>query len=307
MASIQIKFTISQFLKRFPNDEKCLEEIKQLRWPSGLIPCSKCNKATKHYKVSGRTAYACEFCGNHIYPLAGTVFDKTSTSLRLWFYAIYLMAQTRAGISAKQLQRELGVTYKTSWRMFKQIRALMADNSTNIENGGNPLDGIVEIDETFIGGKGKNRKKVWIQGIEERQKQVVMGIVKRGGMAYLKHIPNTGKWTLLKQIKDNVSSQAKVYTDEYAGYIQLKYHGYFHESVNHGNNEFVRGEVHTQNIENIWSNLKRGIIGVYRAVSAKYLQAYIDEYSFRYNHRFEQGQMFELILQQVANVKMIRT
>lgn len=183
----------------------------------------------------------------------------------------------------------------------------MADNSTNIENGGNPLDGIVEIDETFIGGKGKNRKKIWIQGVEERQKQVVLGMVKRGGMAYLKHIPNTGKWTLLKQIKDNVSTKAKVYTDEYAGYIQLKYHGYYHDSVNHGNSEFVRGEVHTQNIENIWSNLKRGIVGVYRAVSAKYLQAYVDEYSFRYNHRFEQGQMFDLILNQVANVKIIRT
>lgn len=113
------KFTISQFLKRFPTDEKCLEEIKQLRWPSGLIPFAKCGKETKYYKVTGRTAYACEFCGNHVYPLVGNIFDKTPTSLRLWFYAIYLMTQTRSGISAKQLQRELVVTYKTAWRMFK--------------------------------------------------------------------------------------------------------------------------------------------------------------------------------------------
>src|SRR3989344_2885988 len=143
------KFTLSQFLKRFPDDDKCLEEVKQLRWPD-LVPCDKCGKSTKHHKVEGRKSYACQWCGSHVYPLAGTIFDKTTTSLQLWFYAIYLMVQTRAGISAKQLQRELGVTYKTAWRMFTQIRKLMSDS-------GSPLDGEVEVDETFIGGKTSNR------------------------------------------------------------------------------------------------------------------------------------------------------
>lgn len=294
------KFTISQFLLRFPTDEKCLEEIKQTRWPKGLVPCSKCNKETKHYKVTGRTAYACEFCGNHVFPLAGTVFDKTTTSLRLWFYAIYLMTQTRAGISAKQLQRELGVTYKTAWRIFKQIRALMADGS------GNPLDGIVEADETFVGGKAKNRKNEWRQSEMAKQKEVLMGIVQRHGKVYIKHIPNTGKWTLLKQIKDNVSPRARIFTDDYQGYTQLKYHGYDHDSVNHTAGEYVRENVHTQNIENVWSHLKRGITGVYRMVSAKYLQAYADEYAFRYNNRNLKGRMFDLLLEQVPQVKMIR-
>lgn len=295
------KFTISQFLQRFPTDESCLEEIKNTRWPNGLIPCLKCDKETKHYKVTKRTAYACEFCGSHVFPLARTIFDKTTTSLRLWFYAIYLMTQTRSGISAKQLQRELGVTYKTAWRMFKQIRALMADGS------GDPLDGEVEVDETFVGGKAKNRKKEWHQGIEEKQKEILMGMVKRDGKVYIKHIPNTGKWTLLEQIKGHISPKARIYTDDYQGYTQLRYNGYDHNSVNHNAGEYVKGEVHTQNIENVWSHLKRGITGVYRIVSAKYLQAYADEFAFRYNNRHAQGKMFDLLLNQVPEVKMVRS
>lgn len=292
------KFTISQFLRRFPNDDACLEEIKNLRWPKGTITCAKCGRANKHYKVEGRTAYACSFCGNHVYPLAGTIFDKTTTPLRLWFYAIYLMAQTRAGISAKQLQRELGVTYKTAWRMFKQIRTLMADNN------GTPLDGIVEVDETFVGGKTSNRKSKF--GIGSTDKEVVMGMVAREGKAYLRHVKNTGKWTLLEQIKLNVSPTARVFTDEFGSYISLPKYGYEHESVIHSTSQYVKGEVHTQNIENVWSHLKRGIFGVYRVVSKKYLQCYVDEYAFRYNNRRAGGQMFDLILKQVPEVRMLR-
>lgn len=210
------------------------------------------------------------------------------------------MIQTRAGISAKQLQRELGVTYKTAWRIFKQVRLLMA------ENNGNSLDGIVELDETFVGGKGKNRKNEWRMGIEEKQKEVVMGMVKRGGKVYLRHITNTGKWALLKQIKENVSPTARVFTDQYGSYVHLPRYGYIHDFVNHKINEYVRGDVHTQNIENVWSHLKRGITGVYRVVSTKYLQSYADEFAFRYNYRGLQGRMFDLLLGQVSEVKMLR-
>ena len=291
------KFTISQFLNRFPNDKACLEEIKNLRWPSGLIPCKECEKATPHYKVTGRKSYACQWCGSHIYPLARTIFDQSPTPLRLWFYAIYIMAQTRAGISAKQLQRELGVTYKTAWRMFKQIRMLMNDTT------GTPLTGTVEMDETFVGGKAKNRTKLWNPDTD--MKEVVFGAVERGGKAYLKHVPNTGKWTLLKQIQEHVSPKARVITDEYKSYTQLPRFGYRHDWVNH-RWEHVRGDIHTQNIENVWSHLKRGIRGVYRVVSRKYLQAYVDEYAFRYNNRKVGGKMFDLILTQVPNVKVLR-
>src|SRR3989344_4797356 len=205
------KFTISRFLERFPSNEACLEEIKNLRYPNG-IHCAKCDKVTSYYKVSGRTAYACQFCGSFIYPLAGTIFDKTSTPLKLWFYAIFIISNTRSGVSAKQLQREIGVTYKTAWRMFKHIRMLM-NNSGSIM-----LTGNVEIDETFIGGKGVNRRKEWKA---DQKKEVVMGMLQRNGTAYLRHIPNTGKWTLLNQIKQNVSQSARLITDEYGGYIHL--------------------------------------------------------------------------------------
>lgn len=291
------RFTISQFLARFSNDDACLEEIKNIRWPDGLIPCGKCGKDTKHYKLKGRTAYSCEFCRSQVFPLAGTIFDKSTTPLKLWFYAMYLMAQTRAGISAKQLQRELGTTYKTAWRIFKQIRTLMADTN------GSPLNGIVEVDETFVGGKATNRKTKFLDG--QKPKEIVMGMIQRGGHAYFKHIPNTGKWTLLNQIKENVSPRATIYSDEYGGYYHLPKFGYRHESVNHLL-EMVKGEVHTQNIENFWSHLKRGITGVYRVVSKKYLQAYVDEYAFRYNNRWASGQMFNLILKQVPETRMIR-
>lgn len=294
------KFTISQFLKRFSNDDKCLEEIKNIRWPSGLIPCAKCNKETKHYKLNGRKAYSCEFCRSQVYPLAGTIFDKTTTELKLWFYAIYLMTQTRSGISAKQLQRELGVTYKTAWRIFKQTRALMADGS------GTPLDGIVEVDETFVGGKDKNRKNEWRHGKEEFQKEVLMGMVQRDGKVYIKHVPNTGKWTLLNQIRANVSPNARVMTDEWGSYKSLYQYGYNHNSVIHSKSQYVLGDIHTQNIENVWSHLKRGIFGVYRFVSAKYLQAYADEFAFRYNNRDAQGGMFDRLLNQVPQVRMVR-
>jgi len=295
------KFTISQFLQRFPTQEKCLEEIKKIRWPKGLIPCVKCNNETKHHKVTGRTAYACQSCGKHVFPLAGTIFDKTTTPLTLWFYAIYLMTQTRSGISAKQLQRELGVTYKTAWRIFKQVRALMADGS------GNPLDGIVEVDETFVGGKAKNRKNEWRQSEMANQKEILMGMVQREGKVYIKHIPNTGKWTLLQQIKENISPKARIMTDEWRGYNQLSQYGWEHGSVTHSASQYVRGDIHTQNIENVWSHLKRGIFGVYRFVSAKYLQAYADEFAFRYNHRGSKINMFEVLLNQVPEVKMLRS
>lgn len=284
------KFTIRDFYKRFKTDEDCLEEIKRNRYPDG-ITCVKCDKVTNHYKVKGRTSYACAFCGNHIYPLSGTIFEKTSTPLKLWFYAMYLMVQTRAGISAKQLERELGVTYKTAWRMAKQIRMLMADDKSII-------DGDVEIDETYIGGKGTNRR--WKLSNPD-DKAIVMGMVSRNGKAYLKQIPTTGKWALLKQIKEHVDPNARVYTDENPGYYQLRSNGYDHSFINH-KETYVKKEIHTQNIENVWSHLKRGIYGVYRVVSKKYLQAYADEYAFRYNNRNLGSGMFNLLLTQVSQV-----
>lgn len=295
------QFSLGVFLRKYKNDEACLEEIFNIRFKDGAIcqnpKCPAYNKISKFYKIKGRPVYQCS-CGYQISPLAGTVFEKTTTPLQYWFYAIFVMANTRSGVSAKQLQRELGVTYKTAWRMFKQIRMLMA------EVGGGMLDGIVEVDETFVGGKTTNRKSKY--GLGPVNKQVVMGMVQRGGKVYMKHVPNTGKWTLLNQIKTNVSPKARIYTDEYSSYKNLPKFGWEHDLVKHSAYEFARGEVHTQNIENVWSHLKRGLTGVYRSVSPKYLQAYADEYSFRYNHRDEQARMFEILLRQVASTRSLK-
>src|SRR4030042_3098624 len=290
------KFTLYQFLRKYSDDDKCLEAIKNTRWPDG-ITCRVCQKITNHYRLSKRRAYECEFCGSHVYPLAGTIFEKTTTPLRLWFYAMFLMIKTRCGVSAKQLQRELGVTYKTAWRMAKQIRILMADYC------GEPLDGDVEVDETFIGGNPKNRRKVWVEGVEGKQKEVVMGMIKRGGKAYLRHVPNTGKWTLIKQIQEHVDPKARIITDQWPAYTNLSKYGYKHDWINH-QETYVSGDIHTQNAENVWSHLKRGIYGVYRHVSKKYLQAYADEFAFRYNNRLNEGGMFNALLAQVALVRM---
>lgn len=139
-----LRYTINQFNKDFPTDDACLEYVKEQRWAGGVTLCAKCGVERKHYRVTGRTAYACDHCGNHIYPLAGTIFEKSSTSLRLWFHAMYQMGSTRCGISAKQIQRETGVTYKTAWRMFKQIRSLMSEPDMQLEGEA------VEMDETYF-------------------------------------------------------------------------------------------------------------------------------------------------------------
>lgn len=290
------RFSLGTFLRKFGTPEKCLDLILDIRYPNGVF-CEKEQKATKFYKVENRPLYACT-CGFQISPLAGTIFEKSSTPLQYWFFAIYLMSVTRSGVSAKQLQRTLGVTYKTAWRMFKQIRMLMADKGS-----GGLLEGDVEVDETFIGGKGRNRAYEWHGN--EKPKQIVIGMIARHGKAYFKHIPNTGKWTLLKQIKDHVDPQARVITDQYGGYMQLPKYGYKHDYINHAVT-FVKGDVHTQNAENVWSIIKRGFYGVYRTVSPKYLQAYVDEYGWRYNNRLAGDQMFELLLKQIAQVKMIK-
>lgn len=288
------KLSFGKFLQKYGTNEKCLDVLKRLRYPQGIL-CPRCKKIKEFYKIEGRQVYQCS-CGYQIAPLAGTILEKTTTPLQYWFYAIYIISATRSGVSAKQLQRELGVTYKTAWRMFKQIRMLMAQ-------GGVPLDGDVEVDETFMGGKAKNR--AYVSNFNEKPKEVVMGMVKRGGYAYLKHIEGVGKWILLKQIQEHVSSTARVLTDEWGGYAQLSKYGYMHQLVNHSASQYVHGDIHTQNIEGIWSIVKRGVYGVYRIVSKKYLQAYVDEYTFRYNHR-KNGRIFDLLLQQLAEVKYVK-
>ena len=147
------KFTVHQFNQMFPDEDTCLDTVRDMLYPEGIV-CRNCQDVTTHYRLKGRKAYSCQYCGSQVYPLAGTIFAKSSTPLRSWFYSMYLMASTRTGISAKQLERELGVTYKTAWRMFKEIRKLMNEDS-------GPLFGAVEVDETYVGGKRRGKRGTW--------------------------------------------------------------------------------------------------------------------------------------------------
>ncbi len=277
---------LATFLHRYGTSTACLKAIKELKYPKGIY-CQKCEKVTKFHKIKGRQAYECS-CGFQVYPLKGTIFENSKTPLQYWFYAIFVMSATRSGVSAKQLQRELAVSYKTAWRIMMKLRKVMAESNTGL------LTGEVEVDETFVGGKGYNRGRQWWQGWEEKEKQVVFGMVERGGRVRTRHVPNTGKRTLLKPIKGHIHPKAFIHSDNLNAYWNLHKEGYKHDLVNHSR-KFVDGPAHTQNIENFWSHFKRGVTGVYRHVSPKYLNLYSEEYAFRYNLKGCPG--FEKILE----------
>jgi len=281
------KYTIQDFEKQFPNDDVCLEWLKNHLFPNGIF-CAKCQKITNHYKIASRKSYSCQSCGNHFHPTADTIYHKSSTPLRLWFYATYLMASTRCGISAKHLERELGVTYKTAWRMFKQIRSMLAENDTT-------LSGKVEADETYVGGKMKGGKR----GRGSENKTIVAGALERQGSVVTRVMPNVQAKTLVPFIHEKVLPESLIFTDELRSYNSLKYQGFEHKRVHHAQKVYVVGDAHTNSIEGFWSLVKNGIRGVYHQVSAKYLQSYFNEYAFRYNRRKATEPMFMSFLRQV--------
>ncbi|MGP8174996.1 MAG: IS1595 family transposase [Terracidiphilus sp.] len=227
--------------------------------------------------------------------MAGTIFEKSSTSLRTWFYAMYLMSATRCGISAKQIQRETGVTYKTAWRMFKQIRTLMSEDIS--------LEGeSVEMDETYVGGRPRLGKKV-TRGRGDKTKTCVVGVVERGGKVVAITASDASRKTLHGIAKEYILPDSILYTDEWSGYAGLeKVNGYQHRRVNHSAGVYVIGTTHTQTIEGFWSLVKRGIGGVYHSVGKQYLQTYLDEFSFRYNRRNSGQPMFTLLLERTAEL-----
>jgi transposase len=296
-ASSESRYSLMEFMRDFPDDAACLDWLWRTRYASDgeHASCPKCEqvRSFKRYGTSQRRqSWTCTGCGLHLHPTAGTIFHKSSTSLHLWFYAMYLMTSTRCGISAKQLERELGVTYKTAWRMFHLIRTdLMEQDFT-------PLDGDVEADETFIGGKpraGENRK----HAPREHKKAVVTGVVERGGRVIAsvqKHKVDTRN-----HVATYVLPSANLFTDEYGAYLEVGRKYQSHHRVNHSKQVYVVGDVHTQTIEGFWSLVKNGIKGVYHAVSAKHLQGYLNEYAWRYNHRDDGSAMFLTLLLRSAH------
>lgn len=282
-----VKFTIQDFNIKYPNEEACIEEIFTQRF-SDLKECPACNNPFKYYKVTDRKCYACQYCGNQIHPLANTIFHKSETPLKNWFYAIFLFSTSKNGVSAMELQRQLGCTYKTAWRMAKQIRMLFKESGFSFSK-------TTELDETYVGGKGGHNKR----GRGAENKTAVFGMIERKGRVKATVTVNTKRKTVMPIIREHVTLGTSVMTDEYLVYRSLTKEGYVHQTVNHGTQEYVRGDVHTNSLEGFWSQLKRSINGTYHAVSPKYLQTYVDEFSYRYNRRSYPLPLFYLMLARV--------
>jgi transposase len=293
--------TVFDFERRFPDDSACLDALVEMLYPDG-IHCPKCDKVTRHHRLKNRPAFACQWCGHLEYPMKGTIFEGSSTSLKLWFYAIFLMASTRCGISAKQLEREVGVSYPTALRMFRQIRSLLGQGDVL-------LSGTVEADETYVGGKPRASERARVRDAAQpwkaqseavrrglAKKQTVAGVAQRRGKVAAKVVPNSRRETLVPFVTAKVLPASVVYTDELPSYSSLGDEGFAHSRINHTEQVYVSGDVHTNTIEGFWALLKNGLRGVYHSVSDRHLQSYVDEYVFRYNHRDAPGGMFNAML-----------
>jgi len=279
------QMTFKEFFKTFPDDETCLDHLMGVRYGFEHT-CRKCERASKFSRVSSQRAYACQFCGDHVYPCVDTPFEKSRTSLQTWFYAIYLFTTSRHGVSAKELQRQLGVTYKCAWRMGHEIRKHMAD-----VDGEDGLSGIVEVDETYVGGKKSGKRGRGAAG-----KTVVFGMLERDGKIMTKIVPDAKTQTLEPLILANVQAGTEIQSDEWFAYRNLDKKGYTHETVQHGAGEYARDGVHVNALEGYWSMLKKGIRSTHIHVSSEYLINYSKEFEYRYNNRKQPEGMFTDLL-----------
>lgn len=264
-----MRYTHKQFKAQYATDDICLEAVFQDRF-GDMKHCPKCAAETKFYRVKKRQCYACKWCGHQLFPLADTIFRSSTTPLTDWFYAIYLFSVAKNGISAAELQRHLGVTYKTAWRMGKQIRKLM-------EQDDDKLSGIIEADEAVIGGKSN---KHWRKN---KQKTEVVAMVERKGKMKAT-VANADATTVIPLLRANVTEDSVVNTDGSKIYSRVK--RYFdHEWVNHSKKEFARGGAHINTIEGFFGYFQTALLGTYQGVSPKYLQSYLNQYVYLYNHR----------------------
>jgi transposase len=295
-------YSVTEFLAEFPDDAACLEHLWRTRHaPDGEhAHCPKCGdvKVFKRYATKQqRQSWTCTACGHHLHPTAGTIFHRSSTSLRLWFHAMYLMTSTRCGISAKQLERELGVHYKTAWRMFNKIRNhLMAE-----ADPAPSLRGEVEIDETSWGGKARRRMTPAEGAAFREAKPTILGMVERGGRVRLRVIESRRGEPLSRAVRAHLNPAALMLTDDWMAYRPLRSE-FNHATINHSAGIYVEGNVHTNTIEGFFGNLKTGMRGTYKFVSKKWLQSYLDEYAWRHNNRHTgQRSMFHALVREAAN------
>lgn len=289
-------------MARFDRESKCREYLERLRWPNGPL-CAKCG-GKEFARVQGRESIQrCTGCQTQVSVMAGTVFNDSHLPLQKWFLATFILTQSKKGVSACQIQRMLGIGgYKTAWYLCHRIRSAM------VESQRGKLDGTVEMDETYIGGKTHNvMGKSWRRG-NAHTKEVVIGIRKRNGELRFFHAQDAKTGTLAKYIRENISEDVSVIvTDELPAYpralgrLQRK-----HETVNHSHKEYVRlgTDIHTNTVESAFSLLKRGIVGTWHKISAKHLQSYLDEMEFRFNRRKSET-LFQDTLRHMVNAPVL--
>ena len=262
---------LMQLVERFADEEKCRAYLEGLRWPDG-VACPRC-KSAKISRIQKRDQFDCDSCRYQFSVTAGTIFNDSHLPLWKWMLAVYLMMESKKGVSALQLKRTLKVSYKTAWYLCHRIRKTMETDQSK------KLNGTVEVDETYIGGRYDKRRK---RG--PYQKQAVMGMIERDGKFEARTIPTASKRVLVGIIKERIESSATVFTDELPAYKSVsKTHR--HDKVKHRDLEWVRGDVHTNNIESAWSLFNRSIVGAYHKLSTKHMDAYLNEFEWRFNNR----------------------
>ncbi len=282
------KYTIQQFNREFPDNSACLDYLFEARF--GGSKCPKCGRVGKYYRQDEESHYVCACGGHQLSPKKDTIFEKSDTDLYKWFYAMFLMSTSKNGVSAKLLERQLGVTYKTAWRMAKQIRSLMEQLPTF-------FDGTTEADETYVGGVRRGTR-----GRGAKGKTPVFGLSNRdSGQVMAKAVPNVRGSTVMTLIRKNVKIKSNLMTDEFLSYTRAERMGYRHKTVQHGIKEYVRGKVHTNNIEGFWGQLKRSIDGTHHSVSPKHLQAYVDQHVYLWNRRNDEQPLFSGLLKQASS------
>jgi transposase len=296
--SSESTMSLMEFSKHYGDDDACLEFL----WRKRLSPdgkhahCPKCDQERefKRYKTAQqRQSWTCIACGHHLHPTAGTIFHRSATSLHLWFYVMYLMTSTRCGISAKHIERETGVTYKTAWRMCNLVRNQLMTQDEIM------LDGKVEADETWVGGKAKQFPKRTRQEHEAR-KAPVFAAVERGGRIVAMATPDSR--ASYRQVRQFVMPTATLYTDDWSGFARLGGE-YDHKTINHSAKVYVSGGVQTQTIEGFFGNFKMGVRGAHHSISKKWLQGYLNEFAWRYNHRSDPRAMFLTLIERAATTQ----
>jgi len=281
-----------QLIEQFRDEDQCRKALERMKWPDG-IKCPRCG-SEKISRIYKRDQFDCDSCHYQFSVTAGSIFHDSHLPLWKWFLAVYLMIESKKGMSALQMKRTLKVAYQTAWYLCHRIRKAMEEAAPEPQ-----LTGTVEVDETYVGGKYDRRRKrnPW-------EKQAVMGLLQRKGKFEAKTIPTTGRKILYGIISERVNKDSEIMTDELAAYKILDKTGYKHESVNHSKEEWVRGEVYTNGVENAWSLFKRSIVGSYHQISAKHMDAYLDEFDWRFNNRNNPHLFWDTIVKLLNSPKM---